>query len=68
LKTPKFFASIQEHIKYKFDIGSSHEAIVRAKSEQVVDVLMKSLPNKKLVYFRSMLVLVDNFYLVEREG
>ena len=32
LKTPKFFASIQEHIKQMFDIGSSREAILCAKN------------------------------------
>ena len=36
------------------------------KNEKVVDVLMKSLPNKKLVYFRSMLRMMDITNLVER--
>ena len=36
-------------------------------NEKVADVLTKSLPNKKLVYFRSMLGLVDISDLVERE-
>jgi len=37
------------------------------KNEQVVDVLMKSIPNKNFEYFKSMLGLVDIYDLVERE-
>jgi len=35
--------------------------------DQTADILTKSLPNKKLVYFRNKLGLVDISSLVERE-
>lgn len=57
--------------KYNYIRSMVQDGVVKLqyipKDDQVVDVLMKSLPNKKFEYFRSMLRLVDITYLVDRE-
>lgn len=57
--------------KYHYILNLVQDGVLKLDyipiDDKTVDILMKSLPNKKLMYFRNKLGLIDIYSLVERE-